>query len=403
MRTWVVVGAGSAGCVIARRLAGTPGNRVTLVEDGSAETPTGMRGSSYLDALDVPGRLFAGSFLRGRGLGGSSAVNGMLATSGDLEQYASWGWTDAADAFARVLVPRAPAGDDELGPLDRALLDAAPDAERVPLTRSEGQRVTSADAYLTPCPSDLTVVTDRTVESVALDGRRAVGVRLAGGTAIDADSVVLTAGAIGSPAILARSGVIVAGIGDGLRNHPAVPVTITLRPGVGGDSPGIVTATSLRRQGVQIVPLNHLGPGRDGVAMLLVAVMTPTGRGHVGVDEGAPSVELALSAEDRRQLDSGVELALDLLERPAFRRLVADVAVGDPPAGVFHATSTCAMGVVVDGDGDGAVVGHEGLYVADASVFPDIPSTNPYLPTLMLAERLASRLIARANAESGPR
>ena len=48
------------------------------------------------------------------------------------------------------------------------------------------------------------------------------------------------------------------------------------------------------------------------------------------------------------------------------------------------------MGRVVDDSG--AVIGYRDLYVVDASVFPDIPTTNPYLPTLMLAERLASRL-----------
>jgi choline dehydrogenase len=60
---------------------------------------------------------------------------------------------------------------------------------------------------------------------------------------------------------------------------------------------------------------------------------------------------------------------------------------------VYHPTSTCAMGTVVDDDG--ALVGYEALHVADASVFPDIPWANTYLPTLMLAERLASRLTAR--------
>ena len=73
-----------------------------------------------------------------------------------------------------------------------------------------------------------------------------------------------------------------------------------------------------------------------------------------------------------------------------MRALVEDVTVGEAPAGVYHATSTCRMGTVVDDDG--AVVGCDGLHVVDASVFPDIPTTNTYLPTLMLAERLAARL-----------
>jgi 5-(hydroxymethyl)furfural/furfural oxidase len=126
--------------------------------------------------------------------------------------------------------------------------------------------------------------------------------------------------------------------------------------------------------------------------MLLVVLMTPTGVGRVRAGEGEPVIEIGLSDADRAALDAGVDLARDLLTLPALRRIVADVAVGEPPAGVFHATSTCAAGVVVDDSG--AVVGYDGLYVVDASVFPDVPATNPYLPTLMLAERLAARLVA---------
>ncbi|MET0324325.1 MAG: NAD(P)-binding protein, partial [Ilumatobacteraceae bacterium] len=116
----MVVGAGAAGCVIAARLAEVPGDHVTLVEAGP-----GVAGSGR---SDEPGRLFPGPFARGRGIGGSGAVNGMLATPGDLGQYERWGWTDAGDALARVLVPLEIPAADELGPLDRALLAAAPDA-----------------------------------------------------------------------------------------------------------------------------------------------------------------------------------------------------------------------------------------------------------------------------------
>jgi choline dehydrogenase-like flavoprotein len=116
---WVVVGGGTAGCVVARRLADTPGHRVTLVEAGSEWPRHGGRGASFFDALAEPGRTYAGPFVRGRGLGGSSAVNGMIATPGDPGQYESWGWVDAAAALDRVLVPRERPGRDELGPLDR--------------------------------------------------------------------------------------------------------------------------------------------------------------------------------------------------------------------------------------------------------------------------------------------
>jgi choline dehydrogenase/5-(hydroxymethyl)furfural/furfural oxidase len=388
---WVVVGGGAAGCVVARRLADA-GHRVTLVDAGAASPPAPMRGPSYFAALAEDGWTFPGPFLRGRGLGGSGAVNGMVATAGDLRQYRSWGWDDAAEALARVRVPREAPVRAELGPMDRALLAAAPDAAPVPLTRRNGQRVTAADAYLTAPPPDLRVVTDAPVAAVALDGRRAVGVTLAGGAEIDAAAVAVAAGAIGSPALLARSGVDAAGLGEGLRNHPAVPVTLTLADDVDVDLDGLVTGTLLRRGDIQVVPLNHLGPGRDRLAMLLVVLMTPTGLGRVRTVGGEPIVEIGLSGEDRTALDAGVALVRALLALPPLRRIVADVAVGEPPAGVFHATSTSAVGVVVD-DG-GAVLGYDGLYVVDASVFPDVPATNPYLPTLMLAERLAARLVA---------
>jgi choline dehydrogenase-like flavoprotein len=388
---WVVVGGGAAGCVVARRLADA-GRRVILVEAGAASLPDPMRGRSYFDALAQPGWTFPGPFLRGRGLGGSGAVHGMLATPGDLRRYESWGWVDAAEALDRVLVPREAPAPAELGPVDRALLAAAPDAAPVPLTRRAGRRVTAADAYVTAPPSELRVVTDAPVATVALDGCRAVGVTLANGAEIEADAVAVAAGAIGSPALLARSGVDAAGLGAGLRNHPAVPVTLTLADNVDIDVDGLVTGTLLRRGDIQIVPLNHLGPGRGRLAMLLVVLMTPTGVGRVRAGEGEPVIEIGLSDADRAALDAGVDLARDLLTLPALRRIVADVAVGEPPAGVFHATSTCAAGVVVD-DG-GAVVGYDGLYVVDASVFPDVPATNPYVPTLMLAERLAARLVA---------
>jgi choline dehydrogenase-like flavoprotein len=376
MTHWVVVGAGSAGCVVARRLADVPGHVVTLVEAGPGALPDRMRGASFFDALAEPGWVYPGSFVRGRGLGGSGAVNGMLATPGDVGQYESWGWLDATDAFGRILVPCELAADAELGPLDRALLEAAPDATRVPLTRRGGRRVTAADAYLTAPPPALTVHADAPVTRILFAGRRATGVELADGRAIEADAVIAAAGALGSPALLAGSGVEVAGLGEGLCNHPAVPVALRLADGVEVDDHGLVTATLLRRGDVQIVPLNHLGPGNDRVAMLQVVLMTPSEHD-----------------DDRPRLTAAVELARELLAHSALRRVVTDVSVGEPPGGVYHATSTCAMGLVVDDAA--AVVGYDGLHVVDASVFPEIPSTNPYLPTLMLAERLAARLAVR--------
>ena len=73
-----------------------------------------------------------------------------------------------------------------------------------------------------------------------------------------------------------------------------------------------------------------------------------------------------------------------LSETEAIERWLP-TAVGD----YVHASSSCAMGSVVDADG--AVFGYRSLYVCDASVFPTIPDVNTHLPTTMLAERLSAR------------
>jgi 5-(hydroxymethyl)furfural/furfural oxidase len=124
-----------------------------------------------------------------------------------------------------------------------------------------------------------------------------------------------------------------------------------------------------------------------------------------------PIVDFALLDDpaDTAELAAGVRAAIGLLDAPSFREIVGTTyidasgtstaaladdesirhwlssAVGD----YVHASSSCAMGRVVDADG--AVIGYEGIHVCDASVFPAIPDANTHLPTTMLAERLSAR------------
>jgi choline dehydrogenase-like flavoprotein len=393
---WVVVGAGAAGCVVAGRLA-EAGEEVAVIEAGPATVSEGQRGASFFDALAVPERIFPGPFLRGRGVGGSSAVNGMIAVPGDAEQYASWGWTDVASARDAVRVPMVPATDDELGPIDRALLAAAGDAERPALTRRARQRVTAWDAYLgagaPPLLGPVDLWAGAPAAAVRFDGDVATGVELADGAIVDGDVVVLCAGAIGTPLLLRASGVDLPGVGAHLRNHAALVVRLRLRPDVPGDPHGLVSGVLLRRDDVQLLAVNHHGPTDPATAGLLVADLASTGVGRV-TEDGA--VEQVVSDVDHRRLVAGVELALQVLAHPAFAELVADVKVGAAPEGVYHPTSTCRMGDVVDADG--AVVGRRRLHVADASIFPDLPTANPYLPTLELAERMVPRIRRRAGS-----
>ncbi len=263
---------------------------------------------------------------------------------------------------------------------------------------------------------NLVVRVDSPVDRVVFDGRRAIGVLLADGEVMPADRVVLSAGAIHSPAILLRSGVDTPGVGVGLQDHASAPLTLQLRDDAVGSPGELAIGTLLQRDPWQFLPMNHLGAAAPGLGLLMTALMRP--RGRVGTVRLAsddplvdPLVDFALLDDpaDVAALVAGVRIALELLTAPSFGEIVEEVyidafgttgaalrdddtieqwvraAVGD----YVHASSSCAMGTAVDGDG--RLVGYDGVYVCDASVFPSIPDVNTHLPTTMLAERLSAR------------
>ncbi len=172
--------------------------------------------------------------------------------------------------------------------------------------------------------------------------------------------------------------------------------------------------------------MNHLGSDAPGFGLLMTALMRP--RGSAGTVRLAsddptddPVVDFALLDDpaDLAALVAGVRMALDLLAAPSFQAIVDEVfvdafgtqastlrddrsierwvrgAVGD----YVHASSSCAMGRVVDHDG--GLIGYQGLSVCDASVFPSIPDVNTHLPTTMLAERLSARWRREASGPTG--
>jgi choline dehydrogenase len=224
---------------------------------------------------------------------------------------------------------------------------------------------------------------------------RATGVVLTGGEELSADAIVLCAGAIGSPAILLRSG-IADGVGEGLRNHPGVPILLR-RTGPPADLHATPITMSWRHGAVDVLALEHLGPEEPGWAMLLTVAMTTSSTGRVRLDpedpDGPPIVEWELDVSDRARLARSALRTSGAIEHPAFAGVIDEVVVGDGPAGVFHWASTCAIGPALDEAG--GVRGHERLFVADASAFPDLPVEHLMLPTIAQAARLAIRFRRR--------
>lgn len=499
---YIVIGAGSAGCAVAARLSENPVVNVLLLESGGTNDlpevndpvkwPTILSGTLDWNFMSTPMKSCLNRVdhvPRARMLGGCHSHNASVWVRGHNYDFDSWeamgnpgwGWQDVLPVYKRienwqssddpsrgkggpmwVQLPAAP------NPVAAAFVESGPyvgipkvfdynsgDMEGVSFfnfTIKDGKRFSVVHAYLLPAAGrkNLTVVMNATTHKLVTDGTRCSGVEYSIGgkvmTAAATKEVVLSAGVIGSPAILLRSGIGPAADLKAL----GIPVVLDL-PGVGANLQDHVlfaginyeckiplpaannngaestmwwkTDPKLKAPNIQPVILEfpfatpdtaHLLPNQNCYA-IAPSIIHPESRGSVKINStdpmAAPVIDVNYydSQRDVEEMLFAIELCREMGASPAFNDLrKQEVIPGklDRAAMItmlkngattyFHPVGTCTMGndnmAVVDAKLK--LHGISNLRVADASIMPVVTRGNTNAPSVLIGERCADFMTA---------
>ncbi|OOB92220.1 GMC family oxidoreductase [Rathayibacter sp. VKM Ac-2630] len=495
---YVVVGGGTAGCILAARLSEDPDVSVCLIEAGPSDEHEPRAGSirrwaEMLEgeydrdyrSVEQPRGNSAIRQARLRILGGCSTANTMISwrpLRGDLDEWAAlgvdgWSYDAVAPYFDRLATPISPVAPADRNPAIADAVEAAASALDLPrratwndVEFTEGAgffeigydpatnlRSSTSRAYLHGVERpNLTLLLGALVDTVLIESGRAVGVRARveeQWREVRADrEVLVSCGAIDSPALLMRSGigptsvladagvdvlVDLPGVGENLQDHAEglivwesrgvrsdVSATgwdagYVLRVDADSTVPDISTHIPLQSWTVHAEAAGAEIPV-DNVS-LAPNVAKPRSRGRVWITspdpDAAPSIDYRaftdLEGRDERMLVEGVRLARRVAqEEPFASHLVREVFPGEhvqtdadlsavlraTHQTVYHVSCTCRMGADDDPlavlDSQLRVRGVRGLRVVDASVFPTLPALNPVGTVMTVAERAVDLLTA---------
>ena len=522
---YIIVGAGSAGAALAYRLSEKTSHKVLLIEAGKAGHPLSWLPVSFALFIDHPGVNWryrsepesgtnhrAIPVPRGKLLGGSSSINGMIHVRGQIQDYdgwaqlgnRGWGWNDVEPLFRRMenyerSVDHSRGTEGPLrvtevadtNPIFDAVFSATrqhgirrnpdyngPIQEGMGMSQAtiwRGRRMSTAQCYLRPAMKrpNLHVVTQAAARRLTFDGRRCTGVVYTrNGQAVRATAareVILCAGAIASPQLLELSGIgrpeilqhcgievrhALAGVGENLREHIIARAQLRLKvasasynrrtQGFRGflELLKYVTAASgflsmpsgpltgfaktrpeLDRPDVQLFFTPYAVKSLKQRKLLDYPAMTvacyqlrPESLGTVHIKSAEPQAHPAIhfkffsQPQDMATTIAGFKLLREIVALPAMAgyageefspgaEVRTDAAIeswirANAETG-FHPVGTCRMG-----PGDDAVVddqlrvrGLHGLRVADASIFPTMPSGNTNAAAILVGEKCADLIL----------
>ncbi len=385
---YVIAGGGSAGCTLAARLAEDPSVKVCLVEAGGhgrdlfIRMPAGngfVFGNPKLDwgFESLPQKGLNGRriyFPRGKALGGTSIMNGMIYMRGVPADYdgwlasglPGWGFADLLPYFRRSEGAKQRRGpwhgvdgplktelSANFGTLEQAFINAAVAAghqqiddfngpkhtgvTRTDSTVHKGIRQSSAIAYLKNPPKNLRILTGRHVSRVAFEGYRAVGLNTIDGAQVRAErEVILCQGAFGTPQTLMLSGI---GPADHLSQHGLSPIVDL--PGVGENLADHVDVSM--QYGSDRMDLSLARHQRLDKAAALIARWLFNGSGpgagaffsavlfHAFEDPALPELEVFMTPMTiEENMTNGKEEKAPLLQRLGRRLLVRGRKVAQP-------------------------------------------------------------------------
>ena len=494
---YIIVGAGSAGCVLASRLTEDARTRVLLLEAGPRDT------SPWIHVPLGYGKLFTRSDVnwayqsepeptldgrriftpRGKVLGGSSSINGLVYIRGQREDFEGWdvpGWGfDALLPYFAKAEAQLKVSDLERHELCDAFIDAAASLG-IPrnadfngelqegtgyyrATAHRGRRRSTAVAYLRAAEKrpNLRVQVNALATRILFEGKKAVGVEFSADgqvrKASAAAEVLLCGGSFNSPQLLELSGVgkksfleeqaipvvhDLPGVGEDLQDHYYVrtfwrcckAVTLNddmaslwrqaaiglkyllLKSGpltvAAGHAAAFVRTPGASRPDAQIYFINFSSAERGGLLhphsgfTMSVSQLQVESRGSSHLRSADPSVPPAIrynylaTENDRRVMVEGLKIIRRIAQASPLRDYVVDEFL---PGGkvqtdadwleyaretgstVFHPTSTCRIGVVVDAQLK--VKGVDRLRVIDASIIPSVPSGNTNAAVIAVAEK----------------